>query len=313
MKPVLDWLRQMHAGPRPPLMVSVCVGARLLAEAGLLDRRPATSHWLGMIGLRRDFAQVQWRDDVTYVDDGDVIASAGVLFGIDATLRVVERLTDQPTAAAAADAIHWDHYSPGRPARIDPPHLSPADAPAFLSAAYRWDRPSTGVLLTDGIGETEVAAALRPYTELSYLGHSTTVTMDGRAIRTAHGLTLVPHGSVTAPERHLDRLLVPGHTVEQVRALRLPDGLDVTVLQPDRDAFAFDGSLQDIARTDDVATARWVAKSMQYSTEGLALDGTAWPWGLTARAVAIAAVPVLVLIFGRRLRVRGRPALTPGP
>jgi transcriptional regulator GlxA family with amidase domain len=306
MKPVLDWLRQVHAGPRPPLMVSVCVGARQLAEAGILDRRPATSHWLGMIGLRRDFAGVRWRDDVTYVDDGDVITSAGVLFGIDATLRVVERLTDQQTAAAAADAIHWDHYSPGRPARIDPPHLRPADAPAFLSAAYRWDRPSTGVLLTEGIGETEVAAALRPYTELSYLDHSTTVTMDGRPVRTAHGLALVPHGSVAAPERHLDRLLVPGHTAEQVNAMPLPDGLDATVLQPDREAFAFDGSLQDIARTTDVATARWVAKSMQYPTAGLTLDGHAWPWGLTARAVVIALTPVLILIAGRRLWLRRR-------
>ncbi|MFI5894868.1 hypothetical protein ACIA5D_32690 [Actinoplanes sp. NPDC051513] len=128
--------------------------------------------------------------------------------------------------------------------------------------------------------------------------------MDGHPIRTAHGLALVPHGSVTAPERHLDRLLVPGHTAEQVNAMPLPAGLDTTVLQPDREAFAFDGSLQDIARTTDVATARWVAKSMQYSTGGLALDGTAWPWGLTARAAAIAITPILILIAGRRLWAR---------
>lgn len=308
LQPVLDWLTRMRVRPRSPLIVSICVGAQHLAGAGMLRDRAATSHWLGMIGLRRNFPEVHWHDDVTYVDDGDIITSAGVLAGIDATLRVVERFTDQQTAAAAAGSIHWPHYSPGRPRHIDPPQLAPADTTAFLSAAYRWDRPATGVLLTDGISETAVASALRPYTELTYLTHSTAVTLDGRPVRTTHGLVLVPHGSLGALPQPVDRVLVPGHTPAQVRQLPLPPGTPATALQPDPQAFAFDGALRDINRTTDRATAAWVAKSMQYPVDHLDLDGASWPGSLTVRALVIGLLPLVILVAAGRLLRRRRTA-----
>ena len=55
--PVIAWLQRQRAqGDR--LLVSVCVGAQVVAEAGLLDGRPVTAHWLGLIGLRRDYLQL---------------------------------------------------------------------------------------------------------------------------------------------------------------------------------------------------------------------------------------------------------------
>ena len=61
LAPVIAWLQRQRAqGDR--LLVSVCIGAKVVAEAGLLDGRPATSHWLGLIGLRRDYPQLDWRD-----------------------------------------------------------------------------------------------------------------------------------------------------------------------------------------------------------------------------------------------------------
>jgi hypothetical protein len=70
--------------------------------------------------------------------------------------------------------------------------------------------------------------------------------------------------------------------------------------------FAFDAALGDIARTRDVATARWVAKTLQYPTTNPPLSGPAWPWALTLRpillfAAAIAAVQG-VRFLGRRRR-----------
>jgi putative intracellular protease/amidase len=75
------WLQQQRA-EGDPLLVSVCVGAEVFASAGLLDGRPATSHWLKLIDLRRKYPAVQWQDGVRYVDDGDVITAAGVLSGV---------------------------------------------------------------------------------------------------------------------------------------------------------------------------------------------------------------------------------------
>ena len=79
---VVGWLKRQRA-QGDPLVVSVCVGAEVLAEADLLDGRPATSHWLGLIGLRRNYPAVRWTGGVRYVDDGDVITTAGVLSGVD--------------------------------------------------------------------------------------------------------------------------------------------------------------------------------------------------------------------------------------
>jgi putative intracellular protease/amidase len=280
----------------------------VLAKAGLLDGRPATSHWLGLIGLRRNYPAVRWTDGVRYVDDGDVITSAGVLSGVDGALRVVERMVGQAAAARAARAVAWPAYHPGRPASIGRSRPAPPDLVAVLSAGYRWDRPSMGVLLTGGVGETELASAFRPYTEFSYLARPVAVTADGRPIRSRHGLTFAPRADLASAAPELDRLLVPGADAARqavADGLSLPEGLDPVYLHQ-QPGFAFGGALGDIARTRDVATARWVAKTLQYPTTAPPLAGPAWPWALTLRPALLAAATLAAVLgirfLGRRRR-----------
>jgi putative intracellular protease/amidase len=315
-QPIIEWLRGQRA-QGDPLLVSVCVGAGVLAEAGMLDGRPATSHWLGLIGHRRDYPAVRWQDGVRYVDDGDVITTAGVLSGVDGALRVVERMLGQDAAARAAKAVHWPAYSPGGAAPIRRLRPAPADLVGLLSAAYRWDRPSTGVLLTDGVGETELASAFRPYTEFSYLARPVAVTADGRQVRSRHGLTFLPRAELTAAAPGMDRLLVPGADAARRAAavgLSLPQGLTPVYLH-DQPGFAFDGALRDIARTRDVATARRVAKTVQYPTTDPRLSGPAWPWTLTLRPILIAGAAIAAAVGIQLLRRRRRsaPAALPAP
>jgi transcriptional regulator GlxA family with amidase domain len=302
--PVIAWLKHQRA-QGDPLLVSVCVGAQVVAEAGLLDGRPVTSHWLGLIGLRRNYPQVDWTDGVNYIDDGDLISTAGVLYGVDGALRVVERLVGPAAAAQAAQAVAWPAYHPGGPAAIRRHRPAPPDLVGLLSAGYRWDRPTMGVLLTDGVTETELASAFRPYTELSYLARPLAVTSDGRPIRSRHGLTFAPRAELAAAAPRLDRLVVPGADAARTAAadkLGLPEGLTPVYLhrQP---GFAFDAALGDIARTRDVATAGWVAKTLQYPTDP-PLSGPAWPWTLTLRPILLFAGGVAAVLgvrfLGRR-------------
>jgi transcriptional regulator GlxA family with amidase domain len=72
-------------------MMSICTGAFVLAAAGRLDGRPATTHWLHTAAFRRFFPAVRLDPDVLYVDDGDVLTSAGNAAGIDLCLHVVRR------------------------------------------------------------------------------------------------------------------------------------------------------------------------------------------------------------------------------
>ncbi|MFD0662538.1 GlxA family transcriptional regulator [Thermocatellispora tengchongensis] len=80
--------RAYDAGAR---MVSLCTGAFALAEAGLLDGRRATAHWMHTAQLARRYPKVHVDDSVLYVDDGDVLTSAGLTAGLDLCLHLVRR------------------------------------------------------------------------------------------------------------------------------------------------------------------------------------------------------------------------------
>jgi transcriptional regulator GlxA family with amidase domain len=76
---------------RSARMVSICTGAFVLAAAGLLDGRPATTHWMHSAAFGRLFPNVDLDPDVLFVDDGDVLTSAGNAAGIDLLLHLVRR------------------------------------------------------------------------------------------------------------------------------------------------------------------------------------------------------------------------------
>ncbi|MFC8591298.1 GlxA family transcriptional regulator [Streptomyces atroolivaceus] len=79
-------------------MVSICTGGYVLAAAGLLDGRPATTHWSSADHFQRLFPKIRVDPDVLFIDDGDVLTSAGVAAGIDLCLHIVRR--DHGTAVA---------------------------------------------------------------------------------------------------------------------------------------------------------------------------------------------------------------------
>jgi transcriptional regulator GlxA family with amidase domain len=104
---VRDYLRQV--AETAPVVGSVCTGALVLAAAGLLEGRQATTHWAYYRLLERlgaTYLPQRW------VEDGKFITSAGVSAGIDMALALVARLTDQATAQMVQLAIEYDPYPP---------------------------------------------------------------------------------------------------------------------------------------------------------------------------------------------------------
>ena len=77
------------AAARGARIVSICTGASVLAAAGLLDGRPAATHWAYGDAIARLYPQVRWNLDVLFVDDGDILTSAGVGAGADLCLHIV--------------------------------------------------------------------------------------------------------------------------------------------------------------------------------------------------------------------------------
>jgi len=109
---LLDWIAAQDRNVE--LTTSVCTGAFLLAERGLLDDRRATTHWASVEWMRGQYPAVTMLADTRVVDEGHVITSAGVSAGIDMALHVVARLHGAATAAWTARRMEYDRTPAGR-------------------------------------------------------------------------------------------------------------------------------------------------------------------------------------------------------
>ena len=133
---VLDALRA--AAARGATMVSICVGAFVLARAGLLDGRPVTTHWAYCDEFAALFPAVKLDPTALYVDDGDVLTSAGLAAGLDLCLHIVRR---ELGAGAAAELARWNVTPPhreGGQAQYIPDALGSNDFPGTLAATMAW-------------------------------------------------------------------------------------------------------------------------------------------------------------------------------
>jgi transcriptional regulator GlxA family with amidase domain len=99
-KKTLAWVRRQFSGVRR--VASVCTGAFLLAEAGVLAGRRATTHWKSCERLQQRYPDIRVESDPIYVRDGQVWTSAGITAGIDLSLALVEEDLGRKVAMAAA-------------------------------------------------------------------------------------------------------------------------------------------------------------------------------------------------------------------
>lgn len=106
----LDWVRRQRAAV--PLMTSVCTGSLVYAAAGLLRGRPATTHWASLDLLAELDPTIEVRRDVRFVDDGDMVTSAGISAGIDMALHLVARLASPDRAREVRRGIQYDPDPP---------------------------------------------------------------------------------------------------------------------------------------------------------------------------------------------------------
>jgi transcriptional regulator GlxA family with amidase domain len=103
--PVIAWLRR--TAPKVALTASVCTGAFLLARAGLLAGRRATTHWEDLDELRQRFPDVTVEAGPPFIDEGGVVTSAGISAGLDMSLHLVARLSSAELAERTARQMDY--------------------------------------------------------------------------------------------------------------------------------------------------------------------------------------------------------------
>ncbi|SHN38448.1 DJ-1/PfpI family protein [Cryptosporangium aurantiacum] len=301
-RPVADWLRK-HA-PSIGTLMSVCDGAEVLADAGLLEGRRATASWANLAKWEKRHPDVKWVRGSRYVQDGTVLTSAGVTSGVVAALHVVRDRLGEPAATALAERIGYPDTRLGDEPRIPVDALSPADRALYvLRGAWTPHKPQIGVVVTEGASEIELASAFDAYPGPAFT--SRTTSLGPSSVRSAHGLTFVPRYALDDPPE-LDRLVVPGRTVPpRVRSQVEDTGIRPYYVHVGSDGFPFDATLRDLAEHENVPLTRFNARLLEYPTGHLSLTGPGWPvlptvLLVTAGLLGLAIVGALDVVIRRR-------------
>ncbi|EJL20296.1 DJ-1/PfpI family protein [Brevibacillus sp. BC25] len=103
---VIKWIREQMQ--QVELMTSVCTGAFLLAKAGLLSGKKATTHWASLDRMEKEFPEVIVQKGVKFVDEGNIVTSAGISAGINMSFHIIKRLVGAEVAEQTAKTMEYD-------------------------------------------------------------------------------------------------------------------------------------------------------------------------------------------------------------
>ncbi|MBX3001392.1 MAG: DJ-1/PfpI family protein [Caldilineaceae bacterium] len=300
---IVEWIRD-RAGEKT-LVVSICGGAHTLAETGLVDGGKVTSHHNYLPLLESRYPQLELVRNVRYTDNGRTITSAGITAGIDASLYAIQKLMGIETAVATAHKLHYPHVHFLESSDYD---LAVSRGPQLardLNASLILKQETFGVYLFDEVGEIDLTALLDSYGR-TYTAHTVTVAPERKAIRSRHGLYLVPRVDFASAPR-FDRILVPGDASAPVDALmawlQREQRLTIEFFYPqmatdiDTPPFAFDVTLTDLARRSSTLDAQSAALSLEYPTEHLTLAVRQWPLLRLLPALLIGALSLGSLLW----------------
>jgi len=307
--PIVTWLRKQAASGA--LLHSWCTGAMALAHAGLLDGRTATAHWGDIPRLEKRYPRVRWVRGVRWVDHGAIVMSAGITSGIDASLRVIARLSGETVARRVAKEIRYPDYRFVEDPVMTPYSLRPADTIVLANAAWRFGRTRIGVGLYDGVGELDLSNIYDAHA-YTFVADVESVAEHKRFVTTAHGLTLLPSIALsnrTASTPKLDRFVIPGPDARAQAAslVAAASALHPEYLHADRpDRFGLEQVLEDLAQTSDNPTARLALRRMEYRSASVRLDGSEIPWRPVTTALLLAGLGAAVTIAASHAaRLRG--------
>lgn len=229
------WLKQQAA--RGATIVSVCEGARVLAAAGLLDGKRATTHWHAMKELQKAYPSTTWVRDRRYVQDGAIISTTGVTASIPMSLALVEAIGGREAALATARRLGVTGWSADH--RTADYRLGGGDYVQAVSAmGALWTHETVEAPVADGVDE--VALALRADVWSRSFRSKVVTTRAGRApVRSRHGLVILPD-----QEPKAGRMVIAAHAGPPAQQL--------------------DASLADLNRRYGPATARLARLGLEY-------------------------------------------------
>ncbi len=208
---LLKWIRA-QAG-KGCTVISICYGAMAVANTGLFDGHPATSHYSNEAVRVRRFPNVKWQKNIRYDADGKVVSSAGVSASMPRSIALVEAIAGPAKAAQVARDVGIDGWSSKHDSDAFQSDPGNADMPA------RDAKPDVTLAIPVRAGDDEIALA---FTAEAYSRTGNTmayaVAASRAPVRLAHGLVVLPDLVEGGPSK-VERTPAPLEAHQATRAL----------------------------------------------------------------------------------------------
>ena len=212
---ILDWIRLQAM--RGAIIVGICDGVPVLANAGLLEGRRATGHWNTIDGLERRHRSTQWLRNRRYVADGNVITTSGVSASIPISVALVEAIGGRAAAEGVAKRLGVTDWSPSH--NSEQFRLTAAGLfTALGNKVLLWRHEALTLQVSPGIDEISVALIADAYAR-TRRSPPYSVAEAEQPVVTRRGLKLIPDRTPNRPGRAVKMLsgyesLPPAQTLD---------------------------------------------------------------------------------------------------
>jgi AraC family transcriptional activator FtrA len=296
-QPTREWIQQ-HSSSKTTFL-SICGGSGNLADAGLLKGKSATSHWQAISGLSKQYPDTHWKEDVRYVHEGNTLTSAGQTAGIDAVLYMIAQKLGEPMAAKISKEISYPSYHFVQNPKVEPFQMDIKFATYVLNNAFQWNKTKAGVLLYNDMDEIALSSIFDTYADTGTT-QVLTVSSSNAPIATKHHLNIVARHQISnAPK--LDKMIIPGGNVKSLAAADVKlcsekgNAKETLLIHSDSpNRYVFEAPLEDLAKQEDLLTAKHAVKRLEYRANHIHLEGKSFPLETYSNVLLTALLALLV-------------------
>ena len=185
---VMEWLRSQAA--KGALIIGVCAGAKVVAEAGLLDGKRATTHWYYLKELLAKHPAVRYVADRRIVVDRGVATTTGISASMPVALTLVEAIAGRERAEAVGRDIgvtRWDAQHDSRAFTFTRPFATTA----IRNSVAFWRRETLGIELSTGVDEVSLALVADAWSR-TYRSRAVTFAPNAATRESRNGIQIVP-------------------------------------------------------------------------------------------------------------------------
>lgn len=235
---VIAWLKAQ--AEKGATIVSVCAGAKVVAAAGLLDGKRATTHWYYLGELLKRNPTIEYVADRRMVIDGGVVTTTGITAAMPMMLTLIEAIAGRDKAETVARSLGLETWS-ARHASSAFQFTRPFATTVLANKLAFWNHEEFGIALEPGMDEVSLALIADAWSR-TYRSRAVTYAASSGAVTTKNGIRVVPGEVVTS----------------------WPEDRRVSSLTESKPVEALDRTLQAIAARYGEATTRVVAMQLEY-------------------------------------------------